>query len=80
MKPLELVKGTLDVLVLEHRHRETERLVGLTDNYLEVAFDGPDSLMRGFTRVRVTDADGAPLGGTHADHGEQDEQGDERRA
>jgi threonylcarbamoyladenosine tRNA methylthiotransferase MtaB len=71
---------TLDVLVLEHRHRETGRLVGLTDNYLEVAFDGPDSLMRGFTRVRVTDADGAPLGGTHADHGEQDEQGDERRA
>ena len=44
----------LPVLVLEHRERETGRLVGLTDNYLELAFPGPDALMRGFARVRVT--------------------------
>ena len=42
------------VLVLEHRERETGRLVGLTDNYLELAFPGPDALMRGFARVRAT--------------------------
>ena len=43
------------VLVLEHRDRETDALVGLTDNYLEVAFDGPDDLTRRFTRVRVVE-------------------------
>ena len=37
----------LHVLVLERREREAGRLVGLTDNYLEVAFAGPDALMRG---------------------------------
>jgi threonylcarbamoyladenosine tRNA methylthiotransferase MtaB len=42
------------VLVLEHRERETGRLVGLTDNYLEMAFPGPDALMRGFAQVRAT--------------------------
>jgi threonylcarbamoyladenosine tRNA methylthiotransferase MtaB len=45
----------LGVLVLEQRARETGSLVGLTDNYLEVAFPGADALMRGFARVRVTD-------------------------
>jgi len=45
----------LDVLVLEQRARETGALVGLTDNYLELAFAGPDALMRGFARVRATD-------------------------
>jgi threonylcarbamoyladenosine tRNA methylthiotransferase MtaB len=44
----------LDVLVLEQRERETGSLVGLTDNYLELAFSGPDALMRRFTRVRAT--------------------------
>src|SRR5262249_17746225 len=43
----------LDVLVLEQRARETGQLVGLTDNYLEVAFPGLDTLMRGFARVRA---------------------------
>jgi threonylcarbamoyladenosine tRNA methylthiotransferase MtaB len=42
------------VLVLEHRERESGRLLGLTDNYLEMAFPGPDALMRGFARVRAT--------------------------
>jgi threonylcarbamoyladenosine tRNA methylthiotransferase MtaB len=48
----------VDVLVLEHRDRRTGTLVGLSDDYLEIAFDGPDALMRGFARVRV----GRPLG------------------
>jgi threonylcarbamoyladenosine tRNA methylthiotransferase MtaB len=42
------------VLVLEHREAESGRLLGLTDNYLEVAFPGPDTLMRGFAQVRAT--------------------------
>jgi threonylcarbamoyladenosine tRNA methylthiotransferase MtaB len=53
----------LPVLVLEQRERETGRLVGLTDNYLELAFAGPDALMRGFARVRATDPGGTRLEG-----------------
>jgi threonylcarbamoyladenosine tRNA methylthiotransferase MtaB len=45
----------VDVLVLEHRSRGGA-LVGLTGNYLEVAFAGSDTLMRGFARVRVVAA------------------------
>jgi hypothetical protein len=51
------------VLVLEHRERETGRLVGLTDNYLELAFPGSDALMRGFARVRATGQDEVRLEG-----------------
>ena len=36
---------------------------GVTGDYLEVAFDGPDGLMRGFTRVSVTGLDGERLAG-----------------
>jgi threonylcarbamoyladenosine tRNA methylthiotransferase MtaB len=57
----------LEVLVLEHRDRETGRLQGLTDNYLEVAFDGPDALMRRFARVCATAVAGTTLAGTLAD-------------
>jgi hypothetical protein len=57
------------VLVLEQRERETGRLVGLTDNYLEVAFTGPDSLMRGFARVRATAPGGARLEGALVSNG-----------
>jgi threonylcarbamoyladenosine tRNA methylthiotransferase MtaB len=53
----------LAVLVLEHRDRETGQLVGLTDNYLEIAFPGPDALMRRFARVRATGAGGARVEG-----------------
>jgi threonylcarbamoyladenosine tRNA methylthiotransferase MtaB len=53
----------LPVLVLEQRERETGRLVGLTDNYLELAFAGPDALVRGFARVRATGPGGARLEG-----------------
>jgi threonylcarbamoyladenosine tRNA methylthiotransferase MtaB len=53
----------LSVLVLEQKERETGRLVGLTDNYLELAFAGPDALVRGFARVRATGPGGARLEG-----------------
>ena len=43
-----------EVLVLETRARATGRLVGLSGNYVEVQFDGPDGLMGRLTRVRVT--------------------------
>jgi threonylcarbamoyladenosine tRNA methylthiotransferase MtaB len=51
-----LVGTSQDVLVLETRERATGALVGLTGNYVEVAFPGPDSLMRTLARVRVTGA------------------------
>ena len=44
------------MLVLETRDRATGALVGLTGNYVEVAFPGPDRLMRTLARVRVTGA------------------------
>ncbi len=59
----------LSALVLEQRDRETGRLVGLTDNYLEVAFPGPDALMRGFARIRVTAPGGARLEGARVADG-----------
>jgi len=51
-----LVGQTDDVLVLETRDRATGGLVGLTGNYVEVVFDGPDALMRRVARVRVAGA------------------------
>jgi threonylcarbamoyladenosine tRNA methylthiotransferase MtaB len=51
------------VLVLEQREREAGRLLGLTDNYLEVAFPGPDTLMRGFARVGATGVSGQRIEG-----------------
>lgn len=56
-----LVGGPEDVLVLETRDRESGRLVGLTGNYVEVRFEGPDELVGTMTRVRVA---GATPGGT----------------
>ena len=38
-------------------------IVGLTDNYLELAFAGPDTLMRRLARVRATGQDGERLEG-----------------
>jgi threonylcarbamoyladenosine tRNA methylthiotransferase MtaB len=43
-----------DVLVLEERDRATGDLVGLTGNYVEVTFPGPDDLRRRPARVCVT--------------------------
>jgi threonylcarbamoyladenosine tRNA methylthiotransferase MtaB len=56
------VGRVVEVLVLEHRNRD-RALVGLTGNYLEVAFEGLDALMRGFARVRVVDPGGEQLRG-----------------
>ncbi len=51
-----LVGTTQEVLVLETRDRATGGLVGLTGNYAEVVFDGPDDLMRRVVAVQVTGA------------------------
>jgi len=45
-----------EVLVLAERDRITGRLCGLTSNYVEVTFDGPADLARGFAVVRITEA------------------------
>jgi threonylcarbamoyladenosine tRNA methylthiotransferase MtaB len=63
----EALAGTVqDVLVLETRDRLTGRLVGLTANYVELVFEGPDTLMRTMTRVTVTGADLATTEGALA--------------
>jgi hypothetical protein len=48
------------VLVLQTRDRVTGDLTGLTGNFVEVTFPGPDRLIRRLARVRVlaADADG----------------------
>lgn len=51
-----LVGSVREVLVLETRDRATGGLVGLTSNYAEVVFEGPDELMRRLVPVRVVDA------------------------
>jgi len=48
-----LIGSLEDVLVLETRDRTTGSLVGLTGNYVEVVFPGPERLMRNLARVRV---------------------------
>jgi threonylcarbamoyladenosine tRNA methylthiotransferase MtaB len=54
------MRGRLeDVLVLEARDRARGHLVGLTGNYMEVAFAGPDRLRRRLARVHVTEVDAA---------------------
>jgi threonylcarbamoyladenosine tRNA methylthiotransferase MtaB len=45
-----------DVLVLEQRHPATGLRVGLTANYVEVLFRGPEGLGRRFVPVTVTEA------------------------
>ena len=57
-----LVGRCEDVLVLETRDRTTGDLVGLTGNYVEVVFDGPDTLMRRVVRVRLDHADAGVRG------------------
>ncbi|OGL10884.1 MAG: tRNA (N(6)-L-threonylcarbamoyladenosine(37)-C(2))-methylthiotransferase MtaB [Candidatus Rokubacteria bacterium RIFCSPLOWO2_02_FULL_72_37] len=51
----ERLRGSVqEVLVLETRDRGTGGLIGLTGNYVEVVFPGPDGRMRTLARVRVT--------------------------
>jgi threonylcarbamoyladenosine tRNA methylthiotransferase MtaB len=52
-----MIDDARPALVLETRERATGALVGLTDNYVEVAFAGTDDLMRTLTRLRITGAD-----------------------
>ncbi|HSE05776.1 MAG TPA: tRNA (N(6)-L-threonylcarbamoyladenosine(37)-C(2))-methylthiotransferase MtaB [Methylomirabilota bacterium] len=51
-----LVGGRREAVVLESRDRRTGRLAGLTDNYVEVLFDGPDTLGRRVVPVTITEA------------------------
>ena len=57
-----LLGRVVEALVLEERQGDGA-LTGLTSNYVEVAFDGPDGLGRGFVKVRVDDADPRGLRG-----------------
>lgn len=58
-----LIGSAQEMVVLETRDRETGDLVGLTGNYVEVVFPGPDTLMRRVTTVRVAAAErGRTLG------------------
>lgn len=52
-----LVGDVHEAVVLETRDRATGALVGLTGNYVEVTFGGPDSMMRTVITVRITEAD-----------------------
>ncbi len=52
----------LEVVVETPRDR-AGRLVGVSDNYLRVAFDGPDDLVGRIVPVMATGADGAGLSG-----------------
>jgi threonylcarbamoyladenosine tRNA methylthiotransferase MtaB len=51
-----MVGRTEDTLVLESRDRTAGHLVGLTANFVEVTFAGPDRLQRRLARVRFTAA------------------------
>jgi threonylcarbamoyladenosine tRNA methylthiotransferase MtaB len=56
-----------DVLVLQTRDRVTGDLTGLTGNFVEVTFPGPDRLIRRLARVRVTAAGSDGVRGTLED-------------
>ena len=62
-----LVGRVEDVLVLLTRHRATDDLTGLTGNFVEVTFPGPDRLIRRLARVRITAADADGVRGTLED-------------
>ena len=53
-----LLGRAVEVVVLEGR-REGGMLTGLTSNFVEVAFRGPEGLGRRFATVRLTEADGS---------------------
>jgi threonylcarbamoyladenosine tRNA methylthiotransferase MtaB len=52
----KLLGRAVEVLVLEERQADG-RLTGLTSNYVEVSFAGPEGLGRRFATVRLTDTD-----------------------
>jgi tRNA A37 methylthiotransferase MiaB len=51
-----LLGRAVEVLVLEGRQAE-DALTGLTSNFVEVTFAGPEGLGRRFATVRITEAD-----------------------
>jgi threonylcarbamoyladenosine tRNA methylthiotransferase MtaB len=51
-----LVGGRREAVVLEARDRRTGLLAGLTDNYVEVLFEGPDTLGRRIVPLTITEA------------------------
>ncbi len=51
-----LVGGRREAVVLEARDRRTGLLAGLTDNYVEVLFEGPDALGRRIVPLTITEA------------------------
>lgn len=51
-----LVGRRREAVVLETRDRRTGRLAALTDNYVEVTLDGPDSLGRRIVPLTITEA------------------------
>ena len=51
-----LLGRAVEVLVLEERQADGH-LIGLTSNYVEVSFAGPEGLGRRFAKVRLTDID-----------------------
>jgi len=51
-----MVGGRRDAVVLGARDRRTGLLAGLTDNYVEVLFDGPDTLGRRVVPLTITEA------------------------
>ena len=52
-----LVGRRRDAVVLAARDRRTGLLAGLTDNYVEVLFEGPDTLGRRVVPLTITDVD-----------------------
>jgi threonylcarbamoyladenosine tRNA methylthiotransferase MtaB len=48
----------LEVMVWRRRHRKTGKLVGLTDNYIKVQFEGPDEMLGRSARVRLEALEG----------------------
>jgi threonylcarbamoyladenosine tRNA methylthiotransferase MtaB len=66
---LTMLGVTREVLVLGTRDRDTGWLTGLTDNYVEVLFDGPEALVGRVTTVRPTKLDGDRLLGVHDESG-----------
>ncbi|HET9490374.1 MAG TPA: tRNA (N(6)-L-threonylcarbamoyladenosine(37)-C(2))-methylthiotransferase MtaB [Methylomirabilota bacterium] len=59
-----LVGRRREVVVLERRERSRGALVGLTGNYVEVIFDGPDAVTRRLVEIEVTAAAGERTFGT----------------
>ncbi len=51
-----LVGRRRDAVVLDARDRRTGLLAGLTDNYVEVLFEGPDTLGRRIVPLTITEA------------------------